>query len=322
LHRQRCPPGSAISVTLETQPDGTIAACVDRHSLALGQFSARAADRARSAHWSPAALVCVRPPQYRQGDSSLGSAWRLGPAGNRAPQVVIEPQLPDYWPQAPPLGNADVLVLSRFAYIRRRGNEMVLESPRAGAVFKICDPKIAAALAILSTPRQIKELRRQDGFPGRELLALLVDCQILFKINAARDGGLRPAEGDHDLVLWYFHDLLFHARSTEGRHATRWVYPYAGVIPAPPAMRPRWPGKTIDLRKVGSAVAADLAGRNAAAGTRPAALMTGSRSRLSSWRGFSTPPRESNRQLRARSIPATVARWWPTRRGQGTFAQP
>ncbi len=89
-------------------------------------------------------------------------------------------------------------------------------------------------------------------FPGLELLALLVDCQILFKIDAARDGGLRPDEGDDNLVLWDFHDLLFHARSTEGRHANPLggVYPYAGVISPPPAVRPRWPGKKIDLRKL------------------------------------------------------------------------
>ena len=153
--------------------------------------------------------------------------------------------MPDYWPQMPQLGNADVLVLSRFAYLRRRGNEMVLELPRAGALFRICDPKIAAAVALLSTPQPIKRLRRQDGFPGVELLALLVDCQILFKIDPARDSGLRPAEGDDDLVLWDFHDLLFHARSTEGRHANPMggVYPYAGVMPPLPAVRPRWPGK-------------------------------------------------------------------------------
>ena len=70
--------------------------------------------------------------------------------------------------------------------MRRRGNEMVLESPRAGALFKICNPKIATAIATLSTPQQLKRLRRQDGFPGIELLALLVDCQILFKIDAGR----------------------------------------------------------------------------------------------------------------------------------------
>jgi SagB-type dehydrogenase family enzyme len=87
-------------------------------------------------------------------------------------------------------------------------------------------------------------------FPGAELLALLVDCQILFKITAAGDAGLRTSEGDDTLVLWDFHDLLFHARSTQGRHANLLggVYPYAGTMPALPAVRPHWPGKRIDLR--------------------------------------------------------------------------
>jgi SagB-type dehydrogenase family enzyme len=136
--------------------------------------------------------------------------------------------------------------------MRRRGNEMVLESPRAGALFKICNPKIAAALAMLSTPQQIKQLRRQDGFPGVAFLALLVDCQI---VDVAAESGLRPDEGDHNLVLWDFHDLLFHTRSTEGRHANPLggVYPYAGVISPLPAVRPSWPGKKIDLRKFSAA---------------------------------------------------------------------
>jgi SagB-type dehydrogenase family enzyme len=128
---------------------------------------------------------------------------------------------------------------------------MVLESPRAGALFRICDPRIATTLAMLSAPQQIKQLRRQVDFPGIELLALLVDCQMLFRIERAGDSGLRPAEGDDNLVLWDFHDLLFHARGTEGRHANPLggVFPYAGVISPLPAVRPRWPGKKIDLRR-------------------------------------------------------------------------
>jgi SagB-type dehydrogenase family enzyme len=107
---------------------------------------------------------------------------------------------------------------------------------------------------MLSTPHQIRRLRRQKDFPGLELLALLLDCRILFKVDAG-DSGLRPGEGDHDLVLWDFHDLLFHARSTQGRHANPLgaVAPYAGVIPALPAVRPRWPGKRIDLRELSAA---------------------------------------------------------------------
>jgi SagB-type dehydrogenase family enzyme len=181
--------------------------------------------------------------------------YRFGRSRGDGDQVVVEPQVADYWPRMPRLSNADVLVLSRFAYMRRRGNEMVLESPRAGALFKICDPKIATAIAMLSTPQRIKQFRRQDGFPGIELLALLVDCQILFKIDAAGDSGLRTTEGDGNLVLWDFHDLLFHTRSTEGRQANPLggLFRYAGVMPALPAVRPRWPGKRIDLRKFSAA---------------------------------------------------------------------
>jgi SagB-type dehydrogenase family enzyme len=135
--------------------------------------------------------------------------------------------------------------------MRRRGNEMVLESPRAGALFKICDPEIAGAIATLSTPQQIKQLRRREGFPGVEFVALLVDCEILFKIDAAGERGLRATEGDHNLVLWDFHDLLFHTRSTEGRQANPLggLHAYADVMPPLPAVRARWRGKKIDLRE-------------------------------------------------------------------------
>ena len=174
---------------------------------------------------------------------------------SKGDKVVIEPQVPDYWPRPTKLGAAETIVLSRFAYLRRRGNEMVLELPRAGALFRIGDPKIAAALATLATPQKISRLRRQDGFPGPDLLALLVDCQILFRIDASSGEGLRPAEGDENLVLWDFHDLLFHTHSTEGRQANPLggLYPYAGLVPPPPAVRPRWPGKKIDLRQLSDA---------------------------------------------------------------------
>jgi SagB-type dehydrogenase family enzyme len=261
-------------VTLEAHADGSIAACFDGHSVGLGKFSAGAADRAQDLRMGlPLGSFASSGPLPEAKDGSVGVGkeiyhlvrrlarhglleYRLGRSRNSQnegeDEVVIEPQIADYWPRTPPLGNADILVLSRFAYMRRRGNEMVLESPRAGALFKICNPKIAAAMAMLSAPQQIKRLRRQDGFPGIELLALLVDCQILFKIDPARDTGLRPAEGNDDLVLWDFHDLVFHTRSTEGRHANPLgaLYPYAGVMAPLPAVRPRWPGKKIDLRKV------------------------------------------------------------------------
>jgi SagB-type dehydrogenase family enzyme len=253
-------------ITIEAQADGSIFACFDGYSVGLGKFSAGAVERAQDLRTGlPLGSFA---PDGRTADEEIDLLvrrlarrglleYRLGHAPDDKDQVVIEPQGPDYWPRMPELGDADVIVLSRFAYLRRRGNEMVLESPRAAALFRICDPKLAAAIAQLSAPQPIKKLRRQEGFPGHALLALLVDCQILFKIDVAGGDGLRPAEGDDNLILWDFHDLLFHTHSTEGRQANPLggLYPYAGVIAPPPAVRPRWPGKKIDLRKFSAAPA-------------------------------------------------------------------
>ena len=245
---------------LDTHPGGRLFARVGHQSVDLGAFHARVVDRAQKLHAGLpfAAFSSGGRTTDKEIDRIVRQLarhglleYRIARPGSDADQVVIEPQVGDYWPVTPPLRNTDVLVLSRFAYMRRRDNELVLESPRAGALFRICEPTIATTIATLSTPRQLRQLRRDDDFPGTELLALLVDCQILFRIETADSNSLRPAEGDRSLVLWDFHDLLFHARSTEGRHANPLggVYLHSSMMPSPPAVRPRWPGKKIDLRK-------------------------------------------------------------------------
>ena len=265
--RRRAPLISArlgSHVALEAQAGGKIIARFGGYSVDLGAFSAGAADRAQQLR------VGLPLASFSSGGRTIDKEtdrlvrrlarqglleYRVPEPRNDGDQVVIEPQVGDYWPATPQLGDADVLVLSRFAYMRRRGNEIVLESPRAGALFRICNPTIATTIATLSTPHQLRELRRHDSFPGVELLALLVDCQILFQIKTLDSNSLRPAEGDGSLVLWDFHDLLFHTRSTEGRHANPLggLYLHSEIMPPPPAVRPRWPGKKIDLRKFSDA---------------------------------------------------------------------
>ncbi len=242
-------------VALAARPDGAIDACFDGVSVGLGKFGAAVAKRAQALRTGlPLGALAsggrtIDKDMHRLVRRLAGHGlleYGFGTPGED--HVVIEPQVADYWPRVPKLGEADILVLSRFAYLRRRGDDLVLESPRAEALFSIRDPEIAAILAMLSTPQPIKRLRRRAGFPGLALLGLLVDCKILLKIKAG-DRGLRAAEGGPDLVLWDFHDLLFHARSTEGRHAnpTGGLYSYADHMAPLPATRPRWPGTTIDL---------------------------------------------------------------------------
>lgn len=253
-------------ITLKAHADGKVFACFGGHSVGLGKFSARAANRATQLRAGlPLASFAAGSRKIDKESDLLVRRlaghglleYGLRRSASDDDQIVIEPQVPDYRPQTARLRDSDVIALSRFAYLRRRGTDMILESPRAGATFKICNPQIATALVTLTKPQQIKRLRRQAGFPGSELLALLLDCRILFKIDAAGDKGLRPSEGDDQLVLWDFHDLLFHARSTEGRHANPLggVMPYAGTIAPLPALRPRWPGTMIDLSGASAAQA-------------------------------------------------------------------
>ena len=166
-------------VTLEAQANGTIIACFDGYSVDLGRFSADAAERAQDLRTGlPLAAFASGTREVDQEIQVL--VRRLARRGlleyhlqrSRSDEdlVVIEPQVADYWPATPQLDNADVLVLSRFAYMRRRGNEMVLELPRAGALFKICNPKIASTITTLSTPQQIKQLRRRRVFRASSFL--------------------------------------------------------------------------------------------------------------------------------------------------------
>ncbi len=262
-------------VTLQVRSGGEIVARVDGFALNLGKVSAAAADRAQELRSgvplsSFASHKTSAEKQLEQLVRRLAARglieYRLaGQAPHKAPHIgdhiIIEPQLPDYWPRMQKLRQTDRLVLSRFAYLRRRAGEMVLESPRAPALFRIRNPEIAALLVALSTPQQVRALRRQTNFPGIELLALLIDSHVLFKVGT-NDEGLRATEGGGDLVVWDFHDLLFHARSTEGRHANPagGIYPYVGVIDSPPAVRPAWPGEKIDLCNLSEAsTAADSA---------------------------------------------------------------
>ena len=265
--RRVAPPAlsAALSahIALEAAADGNISACFDGYSVELGKFSAGAARRALELrNGLPLDSFSSGSPIDQEIDLLVRRLarrglleYRLGQAGKD--KTIIEPQMPDYWPRTPKLGGADRIVLSRFAYLRRRGTEMILESPRAGALFRISDPKVAAALARLATPQTVNKLRRQDDFPGIELFALLLDCQILFRIEADGGDGLRADEGDDKLVLWDFHDLLFHTHSTEGRQANPLggLYPYADPMPPPPAVRSRWPGKKIDLPRLSAAPA-------------------------------------------------------------------
>ena len=235
------------------QADGSIGGFANGYSINLGQLSKAAIDRARNlTEGLPLASFAGRSAIAREVDVLVRRLarhglleYRLSSPRDGQDLVVIEPQITEYWPQRAKLREGDTVVLSRFAYLHRRGNDMVLESPRADALFRIGDPAIAATLAALSQPQKVSRLRRDAAAFNIELLELLLDSQFLLKLDARSGDGLREHEGDGNLVLWDFHDLVFHTRSTEGRHTNPVgsTFAYAGVVSPLPAVRPPWPGK-------------------------------------------------------------------------------
>ncbi|GLI92468.1 SagB family peptide dehydrogenase [Methylocystis echinoides] len=243
-------------VSLKEDAGGILSARFDGQMLVLGKFSAEARRRAAILETG----LQIFPPQESDAPEVkeiLAAARRLALHGlveyrlcaDDGDIAVMEPQMRDYAPRLPQLDESRRYVLSRFAYLRRRGEEMVLESPRANVIFRLCDAGLASLVAHLARPTTLAELRAAPGFPGMELLALLYDSQMLFALDAQK--GLRASEGDDALILWDFHDLLFHVRSTTGRHAnlTGGLYAHADLVAPQPTVRPGWPGPVIDLTK-------------------------------------------------------------------------
>ncbi|ARN83841.1 dehydrogenase [Methylocystis bryophila] len=239
--------------TLEAHATGEIVAHAQGYAASLGVFGEDAASWMKKLGAGlPATTVAAGEKVSKLLVARLAARGLLEfglTASSGEELAVIEPQVADYWPQTATLHDSDRLVLSRFAYLRRRGTDFVLESPRADALFRLRDPNIAAILALLATPHSLKELRRSKHFFDATLLGLLLHSQLLMKAEVADGAALRRREGDEQLVLWDFHDLLFHARSTEGRHANPLggAYPHAGAIAPLPAVRPGWSGKTVEL---------------------------------------------------------------------------
>ncbi|MDI1479432.1 SagB family peptide dehydrogenase [Polyangium sp. y55x31] len=131
-------------------------------------------------------------------------------------------------------------VLSRFAYQRRIGEGLVLESPRCHALLRIEDARTAALCFALARPTAPAAL----AVPGASseamatLVGLLVAAGFVIPVEHA---GETEEEQVFQLASWSFHDLLFHARSRPGRHS--WpcgkTYPFRDRVPPPPALRPR-----------------------------------------------------------------------------------
>jgi SagB-type dehydrogenase family enzyme len=132
-------------------------------------------------------------------------------------------------------------LLSRFAYLRREGDALVLESPLGLAQVVLHDSRVAALVSALASPLTAQDLvARVCDLPAEAVPLLLV---LLAASGMVDDAD--PVGGDAGRVLssrdaWEFHDLLFHARSRRGRcdAPSGATYRLAGQMELPPAVKP------------------------------------------------------------------------------------
>ncbi len=118
----------------------------------------------------------------------------------------------------------DKWMLSRFAYIRKHQECLLIESPLGNARVFIKNPKILSIVALLTQPYSIIELI--EILPEWSLISLTKVFQVLHA--AAMLENPKNTAGTPSAVLqqWEFHDLLFHTRSRNGRHN----YPSGGTF--------------------------------------------------------------------------------------------
>jgi oxazoline/thiazoline dehydrogenase len=137
-------------------------------------------------------------------------------------------------------------LLSRFAYVRRDGDTMVLESPLGQAQVVLDDFRVGALVSALASPLTAQDLAARVCDVPADAVPLL--------LTLLTAGGMvenADASGEHaDRILcsqdaWEFHDLLFHARSRRGRcdAPSGATYRLAGRMALPAAVKPKPAGE-------------------------------------------------------------------------------
>ncbi len=129
-------------------------------------------------------------------------------------------------------------LFSRFAYLRREGAVMVLESPLAHSRIMLNDERVLAVIGALAKPATARELSERVNCLSAEAVGLLLS--LFGSAGMIQETGNDDSERESPtLSSWEFHDLLFHARSRKGRCDAPFgaTYRLAGRLEPPPAVK-------------------------------------------------------------------------------------
>lgn len=168
------------------------------------------------------------------------------PVGNLA---SIVPTSPNYEFQYFTPEPEKKYILSRFAYCRRVGSEMQVESPLGHARVVLHNWRASAVLHQLTAGATLEHLCETfDDIPGLSM-SLFVSLLLCAETLSVLEGHEMVTEDDDTRRQWAFHDLLFHSRSRRGRHSEPYgkTEPFRDEILPCPAVKPAMSERAISL---------------------------------------------------------------------------
>jgi SagB-type dehydrogenase family enzyme len=141
--------------------------------------------------------------------------------------------------------------LSRFAYLHRDQEDLMLESPLAHGKITLHGWEGAAVAAELAKAQPPASLWDLLPSVARDAVALFLEMLLgAGFVSELKPDEAHPGESEA-LAQWEFHDLLFHARSRLGRHANPYggTYRFRNKIKPRPAVKKFCAEETIDLHR-------------------------------------------------------------------------
>ncbi len=231
-------------IRLKLLDDGVVAALL---RLGEGRAGRDELDSVATGAWPTADLSRLDAELARLGGKSL-IHFSCVIGGKELMRAVPTSSLARF--RFPALPESVRLRLSRFAYLRRFGDDMILESPTSYARVTLRWPAIGGLVTAFASPRGMDEIDRIG--PAGDLGALRASTAFLHGVGALAVTGQRGETAEDAspcAAQREFHDVVFHAGSRAGLtdRPVGGTYRFKGSIAPAPAVRSSGPGPSVQL---------------------------------------------------------------------------
>lgn len=165
-----------------------------------------------------------------------------------SPRGLFEP------PEPAVLTPRRLIRLSRFAFVRERGDELLLESPLAHHHVVLHRPLaswVVGSLGRLTTTTEVAHSANLAEPLVVDVVGYLVGAGMVLLGDEGDEAPEFGEETDPALATWAPHDLLFHSRSRLGRHdnAAGAAFNHIKTMRPLPVVKPAPPGRRFPLHQ-------------------------------------------------------------------------